>query len=147
MSRIICLLLILSGSTFAEDTRRLRVINDGVIRGRAVLGETIWIGTMTVEWAGFHMNVKGQTTLYSGPSIERKPANSPRLRVKDLQLRQEWISLIALGEIVLTRPHGDGTSQKTAASKVVYLPADDRVLVDGKLWPTNPQAPPAQGSD
>jgi len=49
-------------------------------------------------------------------------------------VEQQWISLVILGEIEIRVVTNDGLSRPIKASRVVYLPAEDRLLIDDKPW-------------
>ena len=58
------------------------------------------------------------------------------MRRGDLAFDFEWISLVAIGQIKVTVIGSGGVEESFNARRFVYVPKDDRILIDGKEWKT-----------
>jgi hypothetical protein len=128
------LLALLGAAAFcpgAEPSHDLRVTNDGTVRVSPMHGETTWTGTMTIEHARFRMTVQGRAWSFNGPAIRRTTPAPARLAATQLSLEHEWISLVALGDIRIVPRTAIGEAPPIVASKVVYIPGSDRLMIDG----------------
>lgn len=111
-----------------------KVTCDGIIHGSPALGRTMWTGRMSVKHPRFLLEVDGQTSLFSGPSLRRKQGASGRLRAKDITFDHDWISLVALGEIKIVMVELGRNTPSISARRFVYIPEKDQILIDGKPW-------------
>lgn len=111
-----------------------RVANDGFVRTNAARGETTWTGTMTIDYPRFHLAARGTASLFGGPAIHRMPAQDRPLQTAKFTAKTQWISMVVLGAITITVRDKNGDSMPFTAQRVVYLPAEDRLLIDGKPW-------------
>ncbi|MCX6876084.1 MAG: hypothetical protein NTW21_20100 [Verrucomicrobia bacterium] len=128
----------------AEPSRVLRVSNDGLVRFSSTSGETTWTGTLTIEHPRFQLAGRGTASLFGGPALRRKSAKAVPLKTAEFEAETEWISLVVLGSLTITVADGNGVSKVVTAQRVVYVPAADRLLIDGKPWHFKPQT--ANGS-
>lgn len=137
--QILAALLITAGAAPGDPVPQgLEVSNDGSVRFKPALGETNWTGSVGVEHRGFHLAVQGSVSTFSGPAIRRTTAPGTTLRREDLVVDFEWISLVAIGEIKVTVIGPDGAEEPVNARRFVYLPKDDRILIDGIPWSGGP---------
>jgi hypothetical protein len=131
------IVLLVCGATCgaAESPRALRVSNDGFVRYSSTSGETTWSGTVSIEHPRFHLKARGTASLFGGPALRRKSGADVPLKAAKFEAQSQWISLIVLGSISVTVQDANGQAIVVPAQRVVYVPAEDRLLIDGKLWP------------
>jgi hypothetical protein len=150
--RHIALLLALVVSSHGEVPQGdFRVTCNGIIHGSPSLGRTMWNGTINVTHPRFLLEVDGQTSLFSGHSLQRKQGASGRLRAKDITFDHDLISLVALGDIKVTVINPGTNTPPISARRFVYIPEKNQILIDGKPWQpearppasAEPSAPPA----
>lgn len=115
-----------------EATPTLRVTSDGGTVLQPAQGSCTWFGALEIGHPRFQLKAQGQATLYGGPSIHAQPDAIRSLRKRVYAVEQQWISLVILGEIEIRVVTNDGLSRPIKARRVVYLPAEDRLLLDGK---------------
>jgi hypothetical protein len=136
--------IVSGGQPVPESTSKsLVVTNDGTIRSSPSRGETTWTGDIDIEHPRFRMHMRGQVSMFAGPALRKKsgaPEHLGALKASDIVVEQEWISLVAVGEITLRVVGPSGESRPVHATRVVYLPSKDQILVDGKPW-----IPPSKG--
>ncbi|MCF7675509.1 MAG: hypothetical protein K9N23_00815 [Akkermansiaceae bacterium] len=118
----------------AQDPNALRVSNDGLVRLDATLGRATWSGTMSIGHPRFHLEARGTATMFGGPSIRLKSARNVPLKAAKFETETQWISLVVLGSITVTVQDLNGNPMIVKAQRVVYVPAKDQLLIDGKLW-------------
>lgn len=127
----------------------LKASIDGSVHAQSALGQTKWTGAMKIEHERFTIEVRGCTTLFGGPSVQKKAIGRKGLQARELSVEFEWISLVALGDVAVTIHGPDGSSKLIRARRFVYVPAEDRILINGAPWDapndteTGPRPPPA----
>jgi hypothetical protein len=123
-----------SAAEATEEPGGLRISNDGLLRSDIASGVILWSGTTTIDHPRFHLVVRGSTSLFGGPAIRR--TSNPRVPLKAATFKPEaqWISLVALGPSTLKLQDANGKAAVVHARRVVYVPASDRLLIDGKPW-------------
>ncbi len=141
--RIIALMLLLAGllPTCAAEAAALRVSNDGLFRASFATGETTWSGACVVDHPRFHLELTGTVKLFGGPVLRRTSAATGSLKNATFDTETQWISLVALGPGTVKLLDEDGNPAVVAAQRVVYVPASDQLLLDGKAWRFPDQKP------
>ena len=122
----------------------LKATVDGSVHVQPALGTTKWTGAMKIEHRRFNLEVRGCTSIFTGPSIRKTQGGRSSLRMEDLTVDFDWISLVALGDVVVTVPGANGPSRPVKARSFVYVPAKDRILIDGVPWADRPAEPDAR---
>ena len=123
-----------SAAEATEEPGGLRISNDGLLRSDIASGVILWSGTTTVDHPRFHLVVRGSTSLFGGPAIHRTSPPVVPLKVAKFKTEAQWISLVALGPSTLKLLDANGKAAVVHAQRVVYVPAADRLLIDGKPW-------------
>ena len=138
-SRLLVLVWLLAGtaaSPAAEESRALRVSNDGLVSSSAASGATTWTGAISIEHPRFHLVSKGTAAMFGGPSLRRISDKDVPMKTATFSTETQWISLVVLGSITIT-VHDAGGDSTVTAHRVVYTPSDDRLMLDGVLWHAN----------
>jgi hypothetical protein len=112
----------------------LRVTSDGTLQSQPLHGSMNWNGSITMEHPHFQLKALGQATLFGGPGVHYKKIEADRLKDREVTFDQQWTSLVVIGRIEITVSGKHGMSKPIKASRVVYLPKSDRVLIDGKAY-------------
>ncbi|MEO0017775.1 MAG: hypothetical protein RLZZ522_1058 [Verrucomicrobiota bacterium] len=137
MSRLAAALaLLLAGLAAgrAAEPAALRVSNDGMFRASFTTGETTWSGACVVDHPRFHLELKGTVKVFGGPALRRTSEAKGSLKNAKFDTETQWISLVALGPGTVKLLDADGKPAVVTAQRVVYVPATDRLLLDGKPW-------------
>jgi len=129
---IIVLMLFSAGVSFAAEANLLKIESDGVVRFSPSRGRTFWTGTISFDHALFDMNVHGQASLFSGPTLQKKTNKRGPLKQKDIAVGYAHISLVSLGDITIRIKDSKGKIRKIKAKKVVFLFKSGELLIDGK---------------
>jgi len=116
-----------------EGRAVLNIDYDGTVRFSPQRGKTSWNGIISFKHRLFEMSVKGQAVLFSGPAVYKKSTVSGPLSVKDLAMTHEYISLVSLGDIIITFIDSKGMRKKRKAHKIVFLFEREELLIDGEL--------------
>ena len=127
----------------SEAARVLNVSNDGLASFSAASGATTWTGTMTMDHPRFRLAAKGAASLFGGPALRRTSGRQASMQTATFKAETEWISLVVLGDITITVREVSGDSAAITAHRVVFVPAEDRLLIDGKPWPFKASLRPA----
>lgn len=98
-------------------------------------GEMTWTGELSLEHPKFRMSVNGRATVFNGPALQHEPSSDPTSPKRKITARQQCISIIALGEVTIVRLENGKESAPLRGSRVVYIPGEDRLLIDGKEIP------------
>ena len=115
----------------------LQVSNDGLVSFSAASGATTWTGTMAIDYPRFHVVAKGTAALFGGPALRRTSGQNVSLKTATFKAETQWISLVVLGDITITVRDANDRSSIVTARRVVYMPGQDRLLIDGKAWPAH----------
>lgn len=111
----------------AESSEQLRVENEGTVSVNTLMGNMCWTGSVTLKHRGRIIDVEGRATLFSGPSVRRDMSQGMSAQKATFKVKNEWISLVALGDVTIT-----GRCGKTAKAKHLVCIADgDQILADG----------------
>ena len=89
---------------------------------------------MTIDYPRFHLEGRGTASFFGGPALHRKSGKEVPLKAAKFEAETQWISLVVLGAITITVHNENGDSTVVKAKRVVYIPSDDRLLIDGKPW-------------
>lgn len=111
----------------AAPSEQLLVENNGTVLVDPLMGSVTWTGSILLKHRGRSYDVEGRATLYSGPSIQRILSEDPSIRRAKFVLKHEWISLVALGDIIITCRGG----KMVKANRLVCIADGDEVLADG----------------
>ena len=119
-----------------NDAPELRVsAKNGMSSFSPHQGEMTWTGELSLNHARFRMSVNGRATVFNGPALQHEPSSDPASPKRKITARQQCISIIALGDVTVVMIDGGKESQPLRGSRVVYLPNEDRMLIDGKEVP------------
>ncbi len=129
---VIVLMLFSAKLSLASDANLLRIENNGTVRSNPSRGVTSWTGTITCDHALFNMTVKGQTSLFSGPTLQKKTSSRSRLKVNDITVAYACISLVSIGDISIKIKNSTGKGRTIKAKKVVFIFKTGELLIDGK---------------
>jgi hypothetical protein len=111
----------------AASSEQLQVENEGTVSLNTLMGSVCWTGSVTLRHRGRIIDVEGRATLFSGPSIRRDMSQAMSAQTATFEVKNEWISLVALGDVTIT-----GRSGKTVKAKHLVCVADgDQILADG----------------
>jgi len=134
LARVLALLLAGLASGRAAEPAALMVSNDGMFRASLTTGETTWSGACVVDHPRFHLELKGTVKVFGGPAVRRTSEATGSLKNAKFKTETQWISLVALGPGTVKLLDADGKPAVVAVQRVVYVPASDRLLLDGKPW-------------
>ena len=63
------------------------------------------------------------------------------MKDREVAFEQQSISLVVIGRIEITVTGKHGSSKPIKAARVVYLPKNDRILIDGKAYDSEAKPP------
>jgi len=130
---LIVLCYLFSGLVFGGSDEHLKIENDGSVRFDPLLGRTTWTGTVRFDYAQFKVNVIGRVNVFGGPTLQKKTAKAGELKFSNINVGQENISLVALGEIVVQVTDLKGKVTKLIGKRLVLIFKNQHILLDGQL--------------
>ncbi len=104
--------------------------NDGVIEFKLKHSAISCRGQTVISHPDYEIRSVGQLVLRYGASLKlAHPGADP----STVRARKELVSIVAIGDVEVTRLDGD-KEEATRGARLVYLPAKGQWLIDGESW-------------
>lgn len=128
MKRTLCLWVALLSHAAAAE---FHLQNDGTITVNPRSARMTCQGVTRLQYPEFEIRCQGQLVSFFGASLRLKtPGDAP----STLKARKELVSIVALGEVVVTLST-DQSDRTVTCQRAVYIERDKRWLIDGTPWP------------